>query len=303
MKDIKELKARVQELKKKKGALILAHNYQIEEVQDIADFVGDSFALAQEAARCREDYIVFCGVHFMAESAKILAPEKTVLLPVQEAGCPLANMAQEEEVRRMRETYKDAGMVAYVNTTASVKALVDVCCTSSNALKVVESMPQEQIIFLPDKNLGSYVARRTDKDIILWDGYCVTHERATLQDVKQARMAHPRAVIAVHPECPQEVVDRADYVGGTAGILEYARKTDAETLIIGTEMGMLYPLKKENPNKTFYLLSPSFICPNMKKTTLERVAEALETDSTEISVPQDIAQKARVSLERMLAIQ
>jgi len=300
--DKKELAAEIARLKEEKNAVILAHNYQIGEVQDVADYVGDSFGLAQKAAEVEAEVIIFCGVHFMAESAKILAPEKKVILPVKEAGCPLADMASVEAVRAKKKEHPDAAVVAYVNTSAAVKAEIDVCCTSSNAVKVVESLPEEKIIFLPDKNLGQYVADQTDKEIIIWDGYCITHHRVDLEELKKAREAHPEAPIAVHPECQPEVVREADYVGGTSGILKFARETDAQSLIIGTEMGMLHRLKKENPGKTFYLLSPRLICVNMKKTTLEKVAESLQNLSPQIEVEEEIAKKARKSLERMLAI-
>jgi len=300
--DKKELAAEVARLKEEKNAVILAHNYQIGEVQDVADYVGDSFGLAQKAAEVDAEVIIFCGVHFMAESAKILAPGKKVILPVKEAGCPLADMADVEAVRAKKKEHPDAALVAYVNTSAAVKAEIDVCCTSSNAVKVVESLPEEKIIFLPDKNLGQYIADQTDKEIIIWEGYCITHHRVDLEELKKAREAHPEAPIAVHPECQPEVVREADYVGGTSGILKFARETDAQSIIIGTEMGMLHRLKKENPGKTFYLLSPRLICVNMKKTTLEKVAESLQNLSPQIEVEEEIAQKARKSLERMLAI-
>lgn len=300
--DKKELAAEVLRLKKEKNAVILAHNYQIGEVQDVADYVGDSFGLAQKAAEVDEETIIFCGVHFMAESAKILAPEKKVILPVKEAGCPLADMAEVEAVRAKKKEHPDAAVVAYVNTSAAVKAEIDVCCTSSNAVRVVESLPQEKIIFLPDKNLAQYIADRTDKEIIIWEGFCITHHRVGLDELIKAREAHPDAPIAVHPECQPEVVKEADYVGGTSGILKFARETDAQAVIIGTEMGMLHRLKKENPEKTFYLLSPKLICVNMKKTTLEKVAESLHQLSPQIEVEEEIAQKARQSLEKMLAI-
>jgi len=300
--DKKELAAEVARLKKEKNAVILAHNYQIGEVQDVADYVGDSFGLAQKAEEADAEVIIFCGVHFMAESAKILAPEKKVILPVKEAGCPLADMADVEAVRAKKKEHPDAAVVAYVNTSAAVKAEIDVCCTSSNALKVVESLPQEKIIFLPDKNLGQYIADRTEKEIIIWDGYCITHHRVDLEELKKAREAHPDAPIAVHPECQPEVVKAADYVGGTSGILKFARETTAKSIIIGTEMGMLHRLKKENPEKTFFLLSPRLICVNMKKTTLEKVVESLQNLSPQIEVEEEIAKKAKQSLERMLAI-
>lgn len=300
--DKKELAAEVQRLKKEKNAVILAHNYQIGEVQDVADYVGDSFGLAQKAAESDAEVIIFCGVHFMAESAKILAPEKKVILPVKEAGCPLADMAEVEEVRAKKKEHPEAAVVAYVNTSAAVKAEIDVCCTSSNAVQVVESLPQEEILFLPDKNLGHYISQKTDKKIIIWEGYCVTHHRVDPEELDKVRENHPGAPIAVHPECPPEIVQGADYVGGTSGILKFARETEAQTVVIGTEMGMLHRLQKENPEKTFYLLSPRLICVNMKKTTLEKVLLSLQELAPEIEVEEDIARRAKQSLERMLAI-
>ncbi len=300
--DKKELAAEVQRLKKEKNAVILAHNYQIGEVQDVADYVGDSFGLAQKAAESDAEVIIFCGVHFMAESAKILAPEKKVILPVKEAGCPLADMAEVEEVRAKKKEHPEAAVVAYVNTSAAVKAEIDVCCTSSNAVQVVESLPQEEILFLPDKNLGHYISQKTDKKIIIWEGYCVTHHRVAPEELDKVRENHPGAPIAVHPECPPEIVQGADYVGGTSGILKFSRETAAQTVIIGTEMGMLHRLQKENPEKPFFLLSPRLICVNMKKTTLEKVLLSLQELAPEIEVEEEIARRAKQSLERMLAI-
>ncbi len=297
-----QLNAEVETLKKQRNAIILAHNYQIEEIQNIADFTGDSFALAQKAAEVEEPVIIFCGVHFMAESAKILAPEKTVILPVKEAGCPLADMVDAEGVRKMKKEYPNAAVVAYVNTSASVKAEVDICCTSSNAVQVVESLPNQQIIFLPDKNLGQYIASQTDKEIIIWEGYCITHHRVSVEELDKVRAANPGALVAVHPECQPEIVAKADYVGGTSGIARFARETKAKTIIIGTEMGMLHPLRKENPDKAFYLLSPHLICPDMKKINLIRVLESLKNMEPRIEVPEGIARRAKKSLERMLEI-
>lgn len=297
-----EIQEKILKLKKEKRAIILAHNYQIDQIQDIADYVGDSFGLAQVAAKCTEEIIIFCGVHFMAESAKILAPEKTVILPVQEAGCPLADMAEADDVRKFRAKYPQAAAVAYVNTSAAVKAEIDVCCTSSNAVQVVESLPQDQVIFLPDQNLGAYIDQKTEKEIIIWPGYCITHHRVAKEDVDKARQAHPDALIAVHPECPPEVCELADYVGGTSGILEYVTVSENEKFIIGTEVGMLHPLQQKNPNKRFYLLSPKLICANMKKTKPIHVLQALETLAPAIDVEKQIAQQARQSLIKMLEI-
>ncbi len=298
----KELGQKIKQLKEEQNAIILAHNYQIEEVQDIADFVGDSFDLAQKAAQAKEGVIIFCGVRFMAESAKILSPHKTVIMPSEDAGCSLADMAEVDAIREMKKKYPQAAFVAYVNTSAVVKAEVDVCCTSSNALQVVESLPNEQIVFLPDRNLGSYVAARTSKEIIIWEGYCETHDQVTKEEVDIARSLHRGALVAVHPECRSEVVEAADYAGGTAGILRYVRETDNDTFIIGTEMGILHRLKKENPNKKFIILSPRLICPDMKKINLDKILNSLAKLTPTIDVPKEIADKAKRSLERMLAI-
>ncbi len=293
----------IRRLKKERNAIILAHNYQVPEVQDVADIVGDSFALSQHAAETDSDVIVFCGVHFMAESAKILSPNKTVLLPVRDAGCPMADMVTAPKLREMKARYPDAAVVCYVNSSAEVKAESDVCCTSSNALKVVESLENKQVIFVPDKNLGSYIASKVkNKEIILWKGFCITHKRVKVEEVQKIRQLHPNAKILMHPECEPEVQKLADFLGSTSAIIKYAGEIPEKDIIIGTEEGILHLLKKQNPDKNFYLLSMGLICTNMKKTRLEDVHSALLNMQHEIHVDEDIRIKALKSLERMLKI-
>jgi quinolinate synthase len=293
----------IRRLKKERNAIILAHNYQVPEVQDVADIVGDSFALSQHAAETDSDVIVFCGVHFMAESAKILSPDKTVLLPVRDAGCPMADMVTAPKLREMKARYPDAAVVCYVNSSAEVKAESDVCCTSSNALKVVESLENKQVIFVPDKNLGSYIASKVkNKEIILWKGFCITHKRVKVEEVQKIRQLHPNAKILMHPECEPEVQKLADFLGSTSAIIKYAGEIPEKDIIIGTEEGILHLLKKQNPDKNFYLLSMGLICTNMKKTRLEDVHSALLNMQHEIHVDENIRIKALKSLERMLKI-
>lgn len=294
---------RIEELKKLQKAVILAHNYQIPEIQDIADFTGDSLELAKKSSELQGfDVIVFCGVLFMAETAKILAPEKKVLLPEIDAGCPLADMAAAEDVSKTREKYPEAWVVSYVNTNSDVKALSDVCCTSSNAEKVVKNIPARQVIFLPDKNLCWHVKTRVKgKEIICWEGYCYVHSKFTAGDVKKTRKLYPSAEIIVHPECNPEVQQLADYVYSTSGMLKRVKESKAETFIIGTEAGIIHRMKKENPEgKTFYSLGAARTCYNMKKITVESVKTALENSRYEIEVPEDISRKAKKALERMI---
>lgn len=298
-----ELMEQVRVLKVKRNAVILAHNYQIEEIQDIADYVGDSFGLSRVAAEASADVIVFCGVHFMAEGAAILAPEKTVLLPEILAGCPMADMVTAEALRAKKKQYPRAAVVTYVNSSAAVKAESDICVTSSNAVNVVNSLAAEEVLFVPDMNLGSYVADRTDKRVILWEGYCVTHHRVRAADVAVARQRHPDAVVVVHPECRPEVVKSADHAFSTGGILKFARESHHQKFIIGTEMGLIYRLRQENPGKEFYLLHQGLVCPNMKYTNLAKVAAALESMQPVISVPEAVRESARQALERMLAVE
>ena len=292
----------INELKVEKNAVILAHNYQIEEVQDVADYVGDSFELSRIAADSHADIIVFCGVHFMAESAAILSPDKTVLLPDLNAGCPLADMIDAEQLRTFKKQHPGAVVVTYINSTAAVKAESDICITSANAVKVVNSLTEDQVLFVPDGNLAHFVAQRTSKTIIPWAGYCNTHHRVTVEDVEQARKLHPEAVLVVHPECRPEVVALADAALGTGGMIRYSKETAVKDILIGTEMGMLYRLKKECPDKNFILLSPKLICPNMKYTNLEKILVSLQNREHIITVPPEIRDRAVLALERMLAV-
>ncbi|OPY64987.1 MAG: Quinolinate synthase A [Syntrophorhabdus sp. PtaU1.Bin050] len=297
------LRERILELKKEKNAVIVAHNYQIDEVQEIADVIGDSLALSQYCASSPHELIVFCGVHFMAESAKILSPNKTVLLPEIHAGCPMADMVTAQDVKKMKQDHHNAAVVCYINTSADVKAECDICCTSSNAVKVIQSLKEEEIVFVPDKNLGSYIAKKVpEKKMILWDGYCVTHHRVTSDDVRKAKAAHPDALILAHPECKPEVLELADFVGSTKQIIDFATASGEQKFIIGTEMGVLYRLKRDNPEKTFYLLSQGLICPNMKKTKLTSVYTALQEMKYAIELDNEILAKARGCLDRMLKV-
>lgn len=291
----------INELKKEKNAVILAHYYQTGDIQDVADFVGDSFALSKQAKENDAEIIVFCGVKFMAESAKILSPEKTVLLPAINAGCPMADMVTPEDVMGLRKKYPDAAVVTYVNSSAEVKAVSDICVTSSNAVKIVRSLPEKQVIFVPDKNLASYVSDQVpEKEIIPFSGYCIVHHQLTAEDADRALAAVPGAKLLVHPECPPEVVKKADYVGSTAGIISEARRLPDKKIIIGTEMGVLHVLERENPDKKFYILAPKLICMNMKKTKIADVLDALKYDQYEITLSPDIIGKAKKSLDRML---
>lgn len=291
----------ISKLKEKKNAVIVAHYYQEDEVQEIADITGDSFALSQYCAQSIYDTIVFCGVRFMAESANILSPEKKVLLPVLSAGCPMAEMVNVEDLKREKAKHVDLTVVCYVNSTADVKAESDICCTSSNALKIVQSAKTKNILFIPDKNLGSYIKSKVpEKNVILWDGYCITHERAKEETIIASKKRYPDALALLHPECNQSLLKHADFIGSTKQIIEYAKKSDNESFIIGTEQGVMYQLKKDNPNKAFHLLSPDFICFNMKKTKLNDVYLALRNDQFEIRVEEEIREKAKVSLQRML---
>ena len=297
-----EIIKKIRSLKQELNAVILAHNYQIEEVQDAADYVGDSFELSRIAADSEADLIVFCGVHFMAESAAILAPDKTVLLPDLNAGCPLADMIDADQLRAFKQQHPGAVVATYINSTAAVKAESDICITSANAVKVVNSLAEDRVLFVPDGNLAHFVAARTSKTIIPWAGYCNTHHRVTVEDVLQARKQYPEAVLVVHPECRPEVVALADAALGTGGMIRYAQDTAAKDILIGTEMGMLHRLKKECPGKNFILLSPKLICPNMKYTNLEKIKTSLENKEHIITVPPKIRDRAVLALERMLAV-
>ncbi|MCC6503224.1 MAG: quinolinate synthase NadA [Deltaproteobacteria bacterium] len=297
-----ELKKEVRALLKDRDAVMLAHNYQRDEIQETADITGDSLALSQAAAERPEKVIVFCGVHFMAESAAILSPQKTVILPRMDAGCPMADMITPEELKREKEKRPGVPVVAYVNTSAAVKALSDICCTSANAVRVVDSLPEERVYMIPDRNLSHYVSLQTKKKMEWWDGYCPTHERLTPADVLKAKEQNPGALFVCHPECHPDVVKLADHVCSTSGMYKFAKATKAQTLIIGTEQGILYRLKLENPEKKFILPSRALICPNMKLTTLEDVVESLREMKNVVTVPDDIREAAKLTLDRMLKV-
>lgn len=302
--EVKELKENIIQLKKEKNATIVAHNYQVDDVQEIADLVGDSFALAKYCASSPAEVIVFCGVHFMAESAKILSPHKTVLLPEKDAGCPMAEMVTAEGLREEKKRYPDAAVVCYINSNADVKAESDICCTSSNAVKVIKSVKQKRIIFTPDQNLGAYVARQVpEKEIILWKGFCATHHKVKAAEVEKIKAMHPDARLLVHPECKPEIWELADFVGSTKQIIEFATQSTDKKFIIGTEMGVLCKLKKDNPEKEFYLMAPGLVCPNMKKTSLQSVYNALKDMKYKIELDEEVRIKAKASLDRMLEIE
>ena len=299
---ITELRERILELKRKLNAVIVAHNYQRPEVQDVADFVGDSLELARRTRDVEADVIVFCGVHFMAENAVILNPTRTVLLAEGSAGCPMADMIDVDDLREWRQRYPQAAVVCYVNSTAAVKAESDICCTSANAVKVVESLPHEEVLFIPDQHLGHYVSTKTSKRIILYPGFCITHVRLTAKQVIRAKELHPQAPVVVHPECTAEVIALADAVLSTSQMVKYATQSPAQTLLIGTEEGLLHRLRKENPAKAFYLISNSMFCPNMKRTKLETVLKTMELGCNAIAIPEEIRVKALGALDRMLAV-
>ncbi|MBI2854246.1 MAG: quinolinate synthase NadA [Chloroflexi bacterium] len=300
--ELAALRENILELKKKLKAVIVAHNYQHPEVQDIADFVGDSLELARKSTQLQAEAIVFCGVHFMAETAAILNPEKTVYLAHGTAGCPMANMIDADELREWKLKYPGAAVVCYVNTTAEVKAESDICCTSANAVKVVDSVPGEEIIFVPDENLGKFVAARTKKRMVLYPGYCVTHARLNAEQVKLARSLHPDSPVVVHPECRPEVAALADAVLSTSQMIRFCKENPAKSFLIGTELGILHRMRKEAPDKEFYVISNSLICPNMKKTTLESVLDTMRLRRNIVKVPEDIRLRARRAVDRMLEV-
>jgi len=324
--DVSALRDKILKLKKDLNAIILAHNYQRAEVQDIADITGDSLELSRAAAKTDYKVIVFCGVHFMAESASILSPDKTVLLPEIAAGCPMADMvtvtgprktrrefytdvlgiafefADDFTLRDMKKKYPGVPVVAYVNTSAAVKAESDICCTSSNVVKVVESLKEDTVICIPDRNLSAYAARRTKKKIIAWDGFCNVHARLDVDDVNKAKEEHPDALLVVHPECPPEVQDMADHITSTSGMLRFCRESNHKEFIIGTEEGLLHRLRKDSPDKKFYVLSSEMVCPNMKRTKIESVLRAMEKMEHVIKVPEEIRVPAKRALDRMLEI-
>lgn len=298
----KELQGEVLELKRELNAIIVAHNYQRPEVQDIADFTGDSLELARKCVGIKAKVIVFCGVLFMAETAAILNPGTMVLLSHRDAGCPLADTIDVDILREWKGRYPEAAVVAYVNTTAAIKAESDICCTSANGVEVVNAIPDEGILFIPDKNLGHYVSTKTDKKLILYPGFCATHNNLSVEEVKAARQRYPQAKVLVHPECRPEVIELADAALSTSQMLRYAKGSKAKVFLIGTEEGMLYPLRKQNPDKEFHLISDSLVCPDMKKTTLETVIETMKARKNIVTVPEEIRVRAKKAIDRMLAI-
>jgi quinolinate synthase len=294
---------KIQALKQQRNAVILAHNYQPGDIQDIADFTGDSLGLSIQASQTDADVIVFCGVLFMAETAAILSPQKTVLLPEKGAGCPMADMINAGQLQELKDKHPEAVVVCYVNSTAEVKALSDYCCTSGNALELVQTLSEDrEIIFVPDKNLGGFIVERTGREMILWPGYCSTHVRILPADVQSARQKHPSAVVLAHPECNPEVRALADELLSTGGMLKFAKTSNVEEFIIATENGIIHSLKKQNPDKQFYPVTEKAICPNMKKISLEKVAWALEDMQYRITVPEPICTKAKTALDRMLEV-
>lgn len=294
-----QLSEKILKLKKEKNAIILAHLYQIPEIQEIADYIGDSYYLSQVARDAKEDLIIFCGVKFMAESAKVLSPEKTVILPAPNAGCPMADMAEVEDVEEMIKKYPDAFKVCYINSSYEVKALCDASVTSSSALKIIKNIPNKQILFLPDQNLGGYISEFfPEKEFILWRGFCPTHHRITAEDIIKAKEEHPNVKVLSHPECSKEVRDLSDYIGSTSGIINYATECEDKEFIIATEEGVLHQLKKKNPDKKFYF-PEVMVCPNMKKTRLQDVYDALDGKKEEVILDEEIRKKALTSLENM----
>ncbi|MDR5659499.1 quinolinate synthase NadA [Serpentinicella sp. ANB-PHB4] len=293
----------IKKLKEKKNAIILAHNYQIPEIQQIADIVGDSLKLSQEAAKAKEEIIILSGVHFMAESAKILAPDKKILLPVKDAGCPMAEMVEVEQLKAFKKNNPNIPIVCYVNTSAEVKAECDICCTSSNAVNIIKNIPSDKILFVPDQNLGQYIAKQVpEKQIILWEGYCIVHHRVKATETKMIRECYPEAKFLIHPECQPEIQDEADFIGSTSQIINYANSSQADTFVIGTEIGVLHMLQEQNPDKRFFSLSPGLICANMKKTTLEDIRNALVNEENEITLSKELRVKAHDALKRMLEL-
>ena len=296
------LEERILKLKQERNAVILVHNYQLGEIQDIADFIGDSLGLSQNAAKTQAEVIVFCGVDFMAETAAILCPDMTVLLPDRHAGCPMADMITAEQLRQKKKELPNASVVCYINSTAEVKAESDICCTSANAVKVVESVDNDEILFVPDQYLGHYVSTKTNKKMHLWPGYCPTHARIRDQDIIRLKEEYPQARVVVHPECRPEVIALADETLSTGGMIRYARREDVSEMIVGTELGIIYRLRKENPGKKFIPISEQAVCPNMKLITLEKVLWSLEEMAPQVKVPEAIRLKAKAAVDKMLAI-
>ncbi len=295
-----EMKEKIRKLAKEKNAIILAHNYQPAQIQDLADLCGDSLELSIKAAKTDADIIVFCGVHFMAETAFILSPDKTVLLPRKDAGCPMADMITPESLRKKLEKLGPMPVVTYVNSPASVKALSTVCCTSANAVKVAQSMAEDEMLMVPDRNLAQYTASRISKKIHLWEGYCPIHDRLTPDDIRKARAAHPDAVVMAHPECRPETLAEADVIASTSGMIRYAQESVHTSFIVGTENGLIYPLQKACPGKKFFPASEKMECPDMKKIKMEDVLQSLEKMEGEVRVPENIRQSALKAVERMI---
>ncbi|GBD03786.1 Quinolinate synthase A [bacterium HR19] len=300
--DIKEIQQEIIKLKKEKEALILAHNYMLPEIQEIADFVGDSLELAIKAAENPQNLIVFCGVHFMAEGVKVVSPEKTVLLPRLEAGCFMADMINISALRKFKEKYPGRPVVCYINTDAAVKAESDICCTSANAVQIVKSVNSKEVLFIPDRNLGLYVQRFTEQKIIPWDGWCNVHHRFRPEDIKKVRENHPDAVIVVHPECSPEVIDLADEVFSTGGMVRFARETKHKKIAIATEEGLVERIRRENPDKIILSVGSPKTCVNMKSIRIQDVLQSLKEMKYKIEVPEDIIERARVPLIRMLEL-
>ena len=294
---------RIKELKEEKNAVILAHYYVDGAIQDVADFVGDSLELARKAKETEADIIVFCGVYFMAETAKVLNPSRKVLIPYYKAGCLMADMAIAEEIKEFREKNPEYAVVTYVNSSADVKAVSDICCTSANAVKIVESLDADKILFVPDRNLGSYVAEKVKgKEIKLWDGYCPVHQKLTPEDAKRVKEENPDAVFVVHPECRKEVRDLADFIGSTSQIVRFVKETDAKKVIVGTEKGTIHQLRKLRPDVEFIPAYSEFVCDQMKMITVERLLKALEREQFEVHVDPEVAKSARRAIERMLEV-
>ena len=299
MKMIDEIKA----LKKEKNAVILAHYYVNPEIQEIADYIGDSFYLSKVAVGLKEQTIVFCGVSFMGESAKVLNPDKTVLMPDASADCPMAHMADVQTIQKMREQYEDLAVVCYINSTAELKQYSDVCVTSANAVKIVKSLPNQNIFFIPDKNLAHYVAEQVpEKHFVYNEGFCPVHEKMRLEEIKEAKKQHPQAVVLTHPECPKAILEISDYVGSTSGIIRYASKSDCQEFIICTENGVRYNLEQENPDKKFYFAKTEPVCTDMKRITLEKVLHVLRTGENEVHMSEELRTSSRKPLEKMLEL-
>lgn len=297
-----ELLQQINDLKAQRNAIILAHNYQLPEIQDIADFLGDSLGLSRQAAATDAEVIIFCGVHFMAESAKLLSPDKTVLMPDISAGCPMADMITPEQLKEFQAQHPGAPVVAYVNTTAAVKAESDICCTSSNCVQVVRSLAEETILFVPDINLGEWTQEQVpEKNLVLYPGHCAPHINIRPEIIRKLKEQHPAAVVIAHPECVKEVRDMADVITSTGGMVRFARETEATEIIVGTEQGLVYRLQQENPDKTFYPIKQA-LCPNMKKTTLGKVLGALKNMTGEITIPPEVAKGARQAVARMIEL-